>query len=84
MIEQIAIGLCGCLSIYLSQSSEWKVRRWACAVGLLAQPFWFYMTWEAHQYGVFALCFLYTFSWLRGVWTHWICDEPEKRKETYL
>jgi len=40
--------------------------------GLLAQPFWFYATWQAEQWGIFALSFLYAASWLRGLWTQWV------------
>lgn len=72
MIEQIAIGLLGVTAVFLSQSAHASQRKWACIFGLLAQPFWFYATWHAEQWGIFALCFLYAFSWMRGVYTNWI------------
>lgn len=72
MIEQIFIGLFGVTAVWLSQDGRDSVRRWACIVGLIAQPFWFYATWKAGQWGIFSLCFLYTYSWLRGIKTHWL------------
>lgn len=72
MIDQIAIGVCGVASVWLSQDERLSRRRFACIFGLLAQPFWFIATWKAQQYGIFALCALYTFSWLRGFFVHWV------------
>jgi hypothetical protein len=72
MIDQIAIGVCGCSSVWLSQSSSDRWRRWACIFGLAAQPFWFYATYTAHQWGIFVLAFVYTFGWLRGIRTYWL------------
>ena len=71
MIEQIFIGLFGVTAVWLSQDSRDTVRRWACIFGLVAQPFWFYAAWKAEQWGIFALAFLYTYSWLRGVKANW-------------
>lgn len=39
----------------------------AMGVHLWSQPFWFYATWKAEQWGIFALCFFYTYSWARGL-----------------
>ncbi|MEM5294220.1 hypothetical protein VSR82_07740 [Burkholderia sp. JPY481] len=72
MIEQIAIGLCGVAAVFLSQDRRASWRRYACLFGLAAQPFWFYTTWRAQQYGIWAVCWLYAFSWARGFWTNWI------------
>ena len=72
MIEQIIITVCGIASIWLSQDRTHSRRRWACIIGLAAQPAWFYATWKAGQYGIFALTFVYAAGWARGVWTNWI------------
>lgn len=72
MIEQLTIALFGVSAIWLSQDTRPHVARWACILGLIAQPAWFYATWKAAQWGMFALCFLYTASWCRGVWTFWL------------
>lgn len=71
MLEQIAIGLCGIAAVYLSQDERVSRRRFACIFGLVSQPFWFIATWKAQQYGIFALCVLYTASWARGFVIHW-------------
>lgn len=71
-VEQVFIGLCGALAIYLSQDSRPRWRRWACIFGLAAQPFWFDMAWRAHQYAVLALSLVYAASWARGLAAHWL------------
>jgi hypothetical protein len=72
VIEQIVIAVCGVSSVWLSQDRRESWRRWACIVGLCAQPFWMYATWKAGQWGIFALSFVYTIGWARGIKTHWI------------
>jgi len=71
MIEQIGILLCGVTAVFLSQCEGIKYRRWACIFGLMGQPFWFYATYVANQWGIFMVCFLYLFSWLKGFYTYW-------------
>lgn len=71
MVEQTAIAVCGMLSVWLSQDHRDNWRRWACVIGLCAQPFWFYATWKAEQWGIFGLSFIYTAGWLRGIRTFW-------------
>ena len=71
MIDQIGIGITGILAVYFSQTSNKKLKRWACILGLIGQPFWFYATYTAEQWGIFALAFVYTAGWLIGVRTYW-------------
>jgi hypothetical protein len=71
-LEQIAIALSGAIGVWLTQDTRESWRRWACIFGMVGQPFWFYATWKAEQWGIFALCTLYTYGWARGVWTHWL------------
>lgn len=71
-LEQIGIAIFGVAAIRLSQDARPTWRRWACVCGLLAQPFWFYTTWVNGQWGIFALCFLYSWAWAQGVRTYWI------------
>jgi len=71
MIEQAGIAVFGVAAVFLSQDERAHWRRWACIAGLAGQPFWFYATWKAGQWGMFALCFLYALSWARGVRTYW-------------
>lgn len=71
MIEQLAIAATGVTAIWLTQSKSEKARRYACLFGLAGQPFWFYAAWQAEQWGIFAVCCLYTLSWARGVRNNW-------------
>lgn len=77
MIDQIVLGVLGASAVFASQSPQLRIRKWACIFGLIAQPFWFYTTWKAGQYGIFALCFLYAFSWARGFWIYWLTESDE-------
>ena len=72
MFEQIGIALTGVTAIWLTQDKREAWRRWACVLGLVGQPFWFYAAWKAEQWGIFLLTFCYTAAWARGVWTNWL------------
>lgn len=72
MIDQVGIVLFGVAGVGLAQAQTQRVRRWACVSGLIAQPFWFWSTWGAQQWGAFFVCVLYTAMWLLGLWTNWI------------
>lgn len=71
MIDQIGATVLSITAAYLSQDARESRRRWACIVGLSAQPFWFVVTWSAEQYAVMLLTVFYTYSWWRGVRTYW-------------
>lgn len=71
MIDQIGIAVLGVSAVGLSQAKSPKARRWAPIFGVLGQPFWFYTTFVAEQWGIFALTFLYTAAWGRGVYNGW-------------
>jgi hypothetical protein len=45
MIEQVVIAVCGIASIWLANDPQEARRRWACIIGLIAQPFWMLATW---------------------------------------
>lgn len=72
LIPQIVIPLVGVTAIWLTQSPNEKARRYACLFGLAGQPFWLWATYEAQQWGIFAVCLLYAASWARGFRTHWL------------
>lgn len=72
VFTQAVIGLCGVSAVFLSQDPRESLRRWASVLGLLAQPAWFYTTATNEQWGIFALSFLYTFSWARGFYHAWV------------
>lgn len=65
MIETI-IAICGMASIWLANDPREPRQRWACIIGLIAQPFWMYETFIAGQWGIFALSFVYAAGWARG------------------
>jgi len=69
---QIFIALLGVTAIFLSQDKRLSWRRWSSVLGLCSQPFWFALTYIDHQWGVFGLCFLYTWCWFRGFKTNWL------------
>lgn len=69
---QIGIAVCGVSAVWLSQDERIDRRRWASVMGLLGQPFWLVETISAGQWGIVALCALYTWSWARGFYVHWI------------
>lgn len=71
-IAQVGIGICGVTGVFLSQSKSREKQRYACLFGMASQPFWFYSSFVAEQWGVFALSFLYAGSWIRGFINHWI------------
>lgn len=70
MIEQVGIAVLGVTAIYMSQSKDKTVRRWAPVVGLMAQPFWFISAWQSEQWGIFVLCICYTLAWAKGLWNN--------------
>lgn len=72
MIDQLGIAICGVSAIFLTQSRSERLRRYACLFGLVGQPFWFWATISAQQWGAVFVSFLYTIAWARGVWVHWI------------
>lgn len=72
---QLGIALCGVTAVYLSQDARLSRRRWSSVFGLAGQPFWIAETISAHQWGILALCALYTWSWGRGFHAHWITNK---------
>src|SRR5262245_18170151 len=75
-LDQIGITFSGVIAVWLTQDKRATRQRWACIFGMLAQPFWFYAAWRAEQWGIFAMCTLYTYAWTRGLWTHWLRPVP--------
>ena len=69
---QIAIAMTGVIAIFLSQQSNEKLKKYACILGLIGQPFWFYETYKAEQWGIFVMCFLYTWMWGLGFYNNWV------------
>lgn len=72
MIEQIGIVCTGVVAVWLSQDGRESRRRYASLFGLAGQPFWLWAAWTAGQWGILVIALLYTASWARGVWVHWL------------
>lgn len=70
-IDQIAIPILGVSAVYMTQSTNALARRCACIVGICSQPFWFYASFHAHQWGIFAASCMYTLSWAKGIYNNW-------------
>lgn len=78
MFEQVGIVVFGLTGVVLSQLPGLKFRKWAPVFGLLGQPFWFYASWKAQQFGALAMSVLYTVAWLVGLYTHWFAKSEPK------
>jgi hypothetical protein len=72
VIDQAIIAVCGVSSIWLANDPVASRRRWACVIGLAAQPAWMYSSYTAGQWGIFALSFVYAAGWMRGIWHSWV------------
>lgn len=79
MIEQIFILITGPFAAYLSQTNG-KYARCACLFGMAGQPFWFYATYKAEQWGMFVLCFFYAFAWAQGIKNYWLTPKGENHE----
>ncbi len=77
-IPQVLLVILGGSSIYLvGRTDRWQ--RCGYITGLLSQPFWFYATIKAQQWGMIVLCCWYTFAWGQGFWNHWVQKELRVR-----
>jgi hypothetical protein len=72
MLDQVVIAACGVTTVYLSQDHRAGARKWACIVGMVAQPFWLYAAWTAEQWGIFLLSIVYFAGWARGFRNFWL------------
>lgn len=64
---QAWVFISGALSIWLLSDPRSRFHRHGCWIGLLAQPVWLLTTFQAHQWGMFALSLIYSASFLRGI-----------------
>jgi hypothetical protein len=68
-ISQVFIFILGASSIYLVGRND-KISKYGFIIGLMSQPFWLYSTSMDKNWGMFALCLVYTFSWINGIYNH--------------
>lgn len=72
MITQIMIFITGIAAVWLSQDEKSDRRKYACLFALIGQPFWFYASYQASQWGVMVLSVFYTIAWAKGFYVYWI------------
>jgi hypothetical protein len=83
MIEQVFIAVTELIAIWLLQSKKADLRKWASIFGLLGQPFWFYASYEASQWGAFVLCFFFTTAWLVNLKQYWFNPKNGMTNDDY-
>lgn len=71
-MEQLFIAITGVVAIWLTPQRKNNLKKYACLFGIAGQPFWFYSAFTAQQWGIFALCFFYSYSWGLGVYKQWL------------
>lgn len=80
-IQQILLALFTLPSMFCTQQRPGHpLLKWACILGLLSQPFWFWSSISAGQYGIVAVNVGATLIWFRGLWTFWI--EPRRHRRS--
>jgi hypothetical protein len=85
MIEQLFIAITELVAIWLLQDKRESHRKFAPIFGLLGQPFWFYSSYIADQWGAFILCFFFTAAWIKGLKDYWFTKrEQALTSEQYL
>lgn len=70
-MDQIGVAFTSLIAVWLTQQGNKGLQRYACFFGLAGQPFWFYATYTAEQWGIFMMSIFYTCSWLVGLKRHW-------------
>lgn len=77
--SQFYLAILGVTAVALSQSRYAKYRKWSSVFGLMGQPFWFHATYTGQQWGIFAVCFVYSAVWCKGFYNNWLASpEPEE------
>lgn len=76
---QVGIAVCGVSAIWLAHDPRPAWRRWSPVLGLAGQPFWLAETVSAQQWGIAALCLVYTASWWRGFRLLWLDQRSAAR-----
>ncbi len=72
IIAQVAVFLFGAGAVLLIGAFKSK---WGFALGLAAQPAWFYIAVTARQWGILAVSAVYTANWAIGFY-NWFAKSP--------
>lgn len=70
--DQVVILFTGFPAVLFTQWKTLGMERWAPVLGLLGQPAWFSAAWGADQFGIWLICWAYTFAWAKGFHVHWL------------
>lgn len=81
MIVQVFIAVTELIAIWLMQDKRVEYRKFAPIFGLLGQPFWFYSSFVADQWGAFVMCFFFTAAWIKGVKEYWYDTRNDRLSE---
>lgn len=65
--RQIIIFITSASAIWLVNSPDPEMRFLAAIFGIIGQPLWFYESYKAKQWGVFASCFFFLGGWIFGI-----------------
>jgi hypothetical protein len=85
VIVQIFIAVTELIAIWLLQDERESHRKFAPIFGMLGQPFWFYSSYQADQWGAFVLCFFFTAAWIKCLKVYWFTKKEQKfSNEQYL
>jgi hypothetical protein len=71
MMIQGLIVVLSALAVWLVNQPRQDLARWGPVVGLASQPAWLYATWQAEQWGMFALSLFYGYAWGVGIHNQW-------------
>jgi len=74
---QLFIAVTELIAIWLLQDKRENHRKFAPIFGLLGQPFWFYASYTADQWGAFILCFFFTAAWIKGLKDYWFTKREQ-------
>lgn len=58
-------------AVWLSQTRSLAWRRWSPVVGILAQPFWYVVAFQAGQWALVAITTFYFGCYVYGFWNLW-------------
>jgi hypothetical protein len=71
MILQLLILFSSCAAIALLAQLDGRLRFWGHIAGLLGQPAWLLVTWEAQTWAIFVVALWWTAFYAWGAARHW-------------
>lgn len=71
-LDQSIILISGAGSIWLTQQKNAALRKYACFVGIVGQPFFIISAHDCKQWGMLALSIFYAYSWVCGILNFWV------------